>query len=43
MEDFTGFAMAQFGKRVARLELARTQTAAQVAGSLLETEEDGDG
>jgi ribonucleoside-diphosphate reductase beta chain len=43
MEDFTGFALAQFGKRVARLELARTQTAAQVAGSLLETEEDGDG
>lgn len=40
MEDFSDFALAQFGKRVARLERARGQTLAEVLGTPLETEED---
>jgi ribonucleoside-diphosphate reductase beta chain len=40
MEEFTDFALSQFGKRVARLEKARGQTAAEVAAAALETEED---
>lgn len=39
MEEFTDFALGQFGKRVARLEKARAQTLAEVMGSALETEE----
>jgi ribonucleoside-diphosphate reductase beta chain len=39
VEDFTDFALSQFGKRVARLEKARGQTLAEVMGSALETEE----
>jgi ribonucleoside-diphosphate reductase beta chain len=39
MEDFAGFAMSQFGKRLARLEKAREQTLADVLGSALENEE----
>jgi ribonucleoside-diphosphate reductase beta chain len=39
VEDFTGFALSQFGKRVARLEKARGQTLAEVLGTPLETEE----
>jgi ribonucleoside-diphosphate reductase beta chain len=39
VEDFTGFAISQFGKRVARLEKARGQTLAEVLGTPLETEE----
>ena len=39
MEEFGDFAFSQFGKRVARLEKARTQTLAEVLGSRLETEE----
>ncbi|HEX8393173.1 MAG TPA: R2-like ligand-binding oxidase [Longimicrobium sp.] len=39
MEDFADFALSQFGKRVARLEKARTQTLEQVMGTALETEE----
>lgn len=38
-EDFLDFALGQFGKRVARLERARTQTLAEVLGAPLETEE----
>jgi hypothetical protein len=39
MEEFSGFALSQFGKRVARLEKARAQTLAEVMGDPLETEE----
>jgi len=39
MEEFSDFAFSQFGRRVARLEKARTQTLAEVLGSRLETEE----
>ena len=39
MEDFTDFALTQFGNRVARLERARAQTLAEVVASPLETEE----
>lgn len=39
MEEFTGFALGQFGKRVARLEKARAQSLAEVMGAALETEE----
>ncbi len=39
MEDFADFALGQFGKRLARLELARTQSLAQVVGGVLEGEE----
>jgi ribonucleoside-diphosphate reductase beta chain len=39
MEEFSGFALSQFGKRVARLEKARAQTLAEVMGDALETEE----
>ncbi len=41
MEEFADFALAQFGRRVARLERARGQTLAQVYGERLETEEAG--
>jgi ribonucleoside-diphosphate reductase beta chain len=40
LEEFSDFALSQFGKRVARLERARGQTLAQVDGERLETEED---
>jgi ribonucleoside-diphosphate reductase beta chain len=40
MEEFTDHALSQFGRRVARLEKARGQTAAQVAAAALESEED---
>lgn len=40
VEEFSDFALSQFGKRMARLERARGQTLAQVAGERLETEED---
>jgi ribonucleoside-diphosphate reductase beta chain len=40
MDEFAGFALSQFGKRVARLERAREQTLAQVVGGRLETEEE---
>jgi ribonucleoside-diphosphate reductase beta chain len=39
LEEFADFAIGQFGKRVARLEKARTQTLAEVLGTPLETEE----
>jgi ribonucleoside-diphosphate reductase beta chain len=41
MEEFTDFALSQFGKRVARLEKARTQSVAEVLSSALENEEVG--
>jgi ribonucleoside-diphosphate reductase beta chain len=40
MEEFTTFALSQFGKRVARLEKARAQSPAEVAAGALEDEED---
>lgn len=40
VEEFSDFALSQFGKRMARLERARGQTLAQVNGERLETEED---
>jgi ribonucleoside-diphosphate reductase beta chain len=39
MEEFTDFALAQFSKRVARLEKARTQSVADVFSGALENEE----
>jgi ribonucleoside-diphosphate reductase beta chain len=39
LEEFADFAIGQFGKRVARLEKARTQTLAEVLGTPLENEE----
>jgi ribonucleoside-diphosphate reductase beta chain len=39
VEEFADFALAQFGRRVARLERARGQTLAQVYGERLETED----
>jgi ribonucleoside-diphosphate reductase beta chain len=39
MEEFADFALAQFGRRVARLERARGQTLAQVYGERLESED----
>ncbi|HYJ80371.1 MAG TPA: R2-like ligand-binding oxidase [Longimicrobiaceae bacterium] len=39
MEEFSDFALGQFGKRLARLEKARTQSLAEVLGGRLETEE----
>jgi ribonucleoside-diphosphate reductase beta chain len=41
IDEFAEFALSQFGKRVARLEKARTQTLAEVLGTPLETEEAG--
>jgi ribonucleoside-diphosphate reductase beta chain len=41
IDEFADFALSQFGKRVARLEKARTQTLAEVLGTPLETEEGG--
>lgn len=38
MEEFSSFALSQFGKRVARLERARGQTLAEVNGERLEDE-----
>jgi ribonucleoside-diphosphate reductase beta chain len=40
MEEFGGFALSQFGKRVARLEKARAQSLEEVMAGPLETEED---
>ena len=39
MEEFADFALAQFGRRVARLEKARAQTLDEVLAGALETEE----
>ena len=39
MEEFSDFALGQFSKRLARLEKARAQTAAEVAADGLEGEE----
>ncbi|HEV2735204.1 MAG TPA: R2-like ligand-binding oxidase [Longimicrobiaceae bacterium] len=39
MEEFADFALAQFGRRMARLERARGQTLAQVYGERLESED----
>ncbi|HEU4880799.1 MAG TPA: hypothetical protein VFT45_01100, partial [Longimicrobium sp.] len=41
VDEFAEFALSQFGRRVARLEKARTQTLAEVLGTPLETEEAG--
>lgn len=40
VDEFAEFAVSQFGRRVARLEKARTQTLAEVLGTPLETEEE---
>ncbi|HEX6909356.1 MAG TPA: R2-like ligand-binding oxidase [Longimicrobium sp.] len=40
LDEFAEFAVSQFGRRVARLEKARTQTLAEVLGTPLETEEE---